>query len=235
MTYRSRIVLSLLTFVILAGCASTTVNTQRLVYDKLPRPEHIWVYDFVSNPADLPPDSAMAGQFAIPSTPPSADDIAAGRELGAQMATDLVLAIRDMGLPAERATSRTRVWVNDIVLRGYLLSVDKGSAVKRFTIGFGSGTSELQTAVDGYQMTPQGLRKLGGGTADSGGGKGPGTAAPAAVAIATGNPVGLIVGGTVKLYGEASGKSKIEGRADATVKELAARLKSRFQEEGWIP
>jgi hypothetical protein len=32
-------------------------------------------------------------------------------------------------------------------------------------IGFGSGGAELQTAVEGYEMTPQGLRKLGQATA----------------------------------------------------------------------
>jgi hypothetical protein len=84
-------------------------------------------------------------------------------------------------------------------------------------------------------MTPQGLRKLGSGTLDSGGSKGPGAAAPAAVVIATGNPVGLIVSSGVKIYGEASGKSKIEGRAAATVKEIADRLQTRFQQQGWIP
>ncbi|MFN8628278.1 MAG: DUF4410 domain-containing protein [Candidatus Binatia bacterium] len=234
MTSRNRIVPCLFALVLVAGCAKTTVSTQRLVYDKLPRPAHIWVYDFASTPADLPLDSSMAGQYAEHGTPQTADDIAAGRELGAQMAVDLVQAIRDMGLPAERATSRTRVWVNDIVLRGYLLTIDKGSTAKRFTIGFGSGSSELQTAIEGFQMTPRGLRKLGGGVAESGSGKGPGTVAPAAVMIATGSPIGLIVGGGAKIYGEASGKSTLEGRAEATVKEIAARLKSRFQEEGWI-
>ena len=234
MTSRNRIIPCLFALVLVAGCASTKVTNQRLVYDKLPRPNQIFVYDFVSTPADLPPDSAMAGQYAEHSAPQTADDIAAGRELGAQMAVDLVFAIRDMGLPAERASSRTMVRINDIVIRGYLLSIDKGSVAKRAAIGFGSGASELRTAVEGYQMTAQGLRKLGSGTADSGGSKGPGAAVGAATFIATANPAGLIVSSGMKVYGEASGKSKIEGRADATVQEIAAKLKSRFQEEGWI-
>ena len=91
MTSRSRIILCLFALVLVAGCASTKVANQRLVYDKLPRPDHIFVYDFVSTPADLPPGSTMVGQFDPPSTPLTADDIAAGRELGAQMATQVVL------------------------------------------------------------------------------------------------------------------------------------------------
>jgi len=38
----------------------------------------------------------------------------------------------------------------------------------------------------------------------------------------------------MKIYGEESGKSTIEGRADATAKEIAATIKPRFQQQGWI-
>lgn len=234
MTARCGLTAYLFALVVVTGCASTKVSTQPATFGQLPRPNHILVYDFISTPADLPPDSSMAGQFVEPSTPLTPDDIAAGRELGAEMAVKLVSAIQDMGMPAERANSQTMVYLNDIVLRGYLLSINKGSEAERLAIGFGAGSSELKTAVEAYQMTPQGLRKLGSGEADSGGAKGPGAAAPAAVAIATGNPIGLIVSSGVKIYGEASGKSKIGGRADATVKEIADRLHARFQEQGWI-
>jgi hypothetical protein len=52
--------------------------------------------------------------------------------------------------------------------------------------------------------------------------------------IATGNPAGLIVSTGMKLYGEESGKSTIEGRAGAMAKEIAALIKPRFQQQGWI-
>jgi hypothetical protein len=52
--------------------------------------------------------------------------------------------------------------------------------------------------------------------------------------IATHNPAGLIVSTGMKVYGEASGKSKIEGRAEQTAKEIAELLKKRFTEQGWI-
>ena len=232
---RSHIVLCLFTLLVVAGCASTKVTSRdQLVTGNLPRPQNIWVYDFVATPADVPSDSALAGQYSDPPTPQTAEQIATGREVGAQIAAELVKRILDMGLPAARASTSTRPKLNDIVIRGYLISIDEGSAAKRFAIGFGSGTSELKTLVEGFQMTAQGLRKLGSGTLDSGGSKGPGTAVPLGVAIATGNPVGLIVSSGVKVYGEASGKSKIEGRADQTAKEIADVLKKRFQEQGWI-
>ena len=139
-----------------------------------------------------------------------------------------------MGLPAEQASTFTMPQINDLVIKGYLLSIDEGSATKRVTIGFGYGGSNLTTAVEGFQMTAQGLRKLGSGTLDSGGGRTPGATLGALTFIATANPVGLIVGLGFKGYGEFSGSAKIEGRGKETAKEIAKMIKPKFQEQGWI-
>ena len=235
MKYRSRLVPCLLALITVAGCASTKVTSrQQLVTGRLPRPAVIWVYDFAATPADVPADSALAGQYAAPPAPQTAEQLAMGRQLGAAIAAQLVEQIRGMGMPAERAAIGTKPQINDIVIRGYLLSVEEGSAAKRVAIGFGAGGSELRTAVEGYQMTAQGLRKLGSGTLDSGGSKTPGAAVGTAAFIATANPAGLIVSSGMKVYGEASGSSKVEGRAKDTAKEIADVLKQRFQEQGWI-
>ena len=232
----ARIGFCVLALAVVAGCASTEVtDRQRLVTEKLPRPGHIWVYDFAATPAEVPADSSLAGQPTEHAKPQTPEEIELGRKLGEAIATQMVEEIRGgMGLPAKRASSSTQPEINDIVIRGYLLSVDEGSATKRVAIGFGSGASNLTTAVEGFQMTANGLRKLGSGKVGSGAGKTPGGALGVATLIITGNPVGLIVGGGVKAYGEYSGSSKIEGRAKATAKEIADVLKKRFQEEGWI-
>ena len=224
----------LFALVFAAGCASTKVtDEQRLVYESLPRPNHIWVYDFTATPADVPSESMFAG-LATPATPPTEEEAAIGRQLGTGIAAQLVDAIREMGLPAERGVPGTAPQVNDIEIRGYLVSIEQGSTAKRMTIGFGSGGSELTTTVEGFQMTAQGLRKLGSSTLGSKGSKGPGAGVGAASWAITGSPIGLIVGGGMKVYGEASGSAKIEGRAKATAGEIADQLKTRFQEEGWI-
>jgi len=217
------------------GCASTKVtDRQILVNEKVPRPDHILVYDFAATPADVPADSTIAGQYDEHITLQTPEQIAAGRQVGAEIAAQLVEEISGMGLPAERAPTGTTAKINDILIRGYLLTVDKGSAAKRVGIGLGSGASELKALVEGYQMTAQGLRKLGSGTVDSGGSKTPGAGVGLASLLVTGNPVGLIVSGGMKVYGEESGKSKIEGRAKQTAKEIADQLRLRFEQEGWI-
>ena len=230
-SYR-QIVPCLFVLVIVAGCASTEVSKRQiLVHHRIPRPDRILVYDFIANPAEMPPDSALQFESGPPLT---AEQIQAGRQVGALIAEELVAQIRDMGLPAVRGLSGAPPRIGDVVIKGYLVSIDEGSTAKRFLIGFGAGGSELRTVVEGYQVTTRGLRKLGSGTVDSGGSKGPGTAVPAAVAIATGSPIGLIVTGGMKIYGEASGSSKLEGRAKATASEIADVLKTRFEQQGWI-
>jgi len=235
MKSQSRIISCLFALVVVAGCASTeTTSRQILVTEKIPRPGHIWVHDFAATPAEIPADSALAGQHSEHPTPQTPEQIATGRQVGALIATQLVEEIRGMGLPAVRALSGTKPEINDLVIRGYLLAIDEGDATKRVAVGFGSGASELTVAAEGFQVTAQGLRKLGSGTGRSGGSKTPGGAVGVAALIATGNPVGLIVGGGAKAYGEYSGSSKIEGRAKAIAKEIADKIRPRFQQQGWI-
>ena len=228
----SRIVVCLLVLVLLAGCASVKVSdTENLVTGKIPRPNHILVYNFAATPADAP---ELANQYAEGGTPQTAEQIQVGRQLGAQIASEVAAAFRAMGLPADAVPIGTPLEMNDIVFKGYLISVQEGSAAQRVAIGFGSGASELRTAVVAFQRTPQGMRRLGSGSGVAGGNTTPGGVMGVAGLVATGNPAGLIVTSGMKGYGEVSGSSTLEGRAKDTAKEIADRLKPRFQEQGWI-
>jgi hypothetical protein len=235
MRFRDHIVLSLFTLLIIAGCASTKVTSRsEVVTGQIPRPDTIWVYDFAATPGDVPAESALAGQYSEPDTPQTAEQIATGRQLGAEIASQLVEQIRTMGMPAARANAGTIPQINDIIIRGYLISFNAGSAEKRILIGFGSGASDLKAAAEGFQMTAQGLHKLGSGTLNAEGGKTPGADLGVLGLIATHNPAGLIISGGMHLYGEESGSSTVQGRAKGIAKEIADVLKQRFQQQGWI-
>jgi len=235
MNSSNNIVLCLVALLVIAGCASTKVTGRdELVTGMIPRPNTIWVHDFAATPAGVPDESALAGQDLEHSTPQTAKEIATGRQLGAEIAAQLVEQINGMGMFAERASAGTTPQINDIVIKGYLVSFNEGSAAKRFAIGFGSGASDLKVAAEGFQMTAQGLRKIGSGTTDAEGGKTPGADLGVLGLIATHNPAGLIISSGMHLYGEESGSSTVKGRAKQTAKEIADVLKKRFQEQGWI-
>ncbi len=218
----------------ITGCASTQITGRdEIVTGKIPKPGTIWVYDFAATPDEVPTNSVLAGED-LDTTPQTSKQIAEGKKLGAQIATELVAQINQMGMPAQVATAETKPQLNDIVIRGYLLSVNEGSAVKRVAIGFGAGKSSLSTMVEGFEMTADGLRRLGSGTIDAGGNKSPGMVLGVATFLATKNPAGLIVNAGVQAYGEASGSDEVTGRAKATAAEIAKALKQRFQQQGWI-
>jgi hypothetical protein len=218
--------------VLLAGCASTKVTDETPLVPGVTKPKNVLVYDFIGDPNMIPPDSVAAAKVDR-TDPPSPEDIQTANEYGAVIAKRLAEDIRAMGMPAMHATPGEQPAVGDGVIKGYIVSTESGKAGRRLLIGFGTGKSEMETVVEGYGMTPQGLRPLGSGTIGAASGKTPGLLVPAAVAAA-GNPVGLVVMGSVKLYNEASGKSGLEGRANATADEIAAQLKIRFKERGWI-
>ncbi len=230
----NKVVPCLIALAMLVGCASTTVSErQQVVTGSIPRPGQIWVYPFAATPADVPPESALAGDAAT-NAPQTPDQIAEGRKLGAQIATQLVQEIIGMGMPAAVASGATRPQINDLVIEGSLLSVQQGSAAERVTIGFTAGESEMKVAVEGFQMTASGMRKLGSGDVGSTGNKTPGSAVGLASLIATHNPAGFILSTGMKVYGEKSGSNTIEGRDKEIAQKIGAALKTRFQQQGWI-
>src|SRR6266545_7191660 len=97
----SRVASGVFALALIAGCAQTTV-TSRQPYEggRIARPGRIIVHDFAATPADIPAGSAVGGEYAQRSAPPTPGDIEVGRQLGAQVAKELVADIRAMELPA---------------------------------------------------------------------------------------------------------------------------------------
>ena len=229
------IAISLTVLLMMVGCASTKISDrEQLIFADIPRPGNILVYDFAASADDLPVNSTLYSHPNLNDSQLTPEQYQEGKKLGALIASNLVENILELGMPAQVATARTKPQLNDLVLRGYLVSINQGSEAQRVAIGFGKGASELKTAVEGFQMTSNGLRKLGAGDLDASGSKTPGGAVGLAALIATHNPAGLIVSSGIHLYGEETGSSKVQGRAKQTAKEISDVLKKRFQEQGWI-
>jgi hypothetical protein len=232
------ITLCLFTLMLPDVYASTTITDRDEIVDgDVPKPAHIWVYDFFATASDIPAESALAGQLSDNDPPQTAAQISAGRKLGADIGSELIKQFQAMGLQASRATAETEMQINDVVIQGYLVSEVGGSQKKRVMIGFGTGESELKAVVEGFQNTAGGLRALGSAKTDSTegiAGKTPGMAVGVLSTVATHNPLGLIVSTGVKTHEEKSGGGKLEGRATDTGKKIADMLKKRFQELGWI-
>jgi len=224
---------AMLALLLIGGCAKTTVS-DRQYYEgpRLARPARVIVYDFAASASDLPAGYDVA--IAAPAAEQTPDDVSLGRKLGTEIAKNLVTDLQEAGLPAVQAAGPPPPQLNDLTILGYFVSVDSGSIAKRFAIGFGAGAPELKTVAEAYVMTDKGLRRLEAEELNSTGPKGPGEALPLAVAVASGNPIGLIVSSAVKVGGEVSGMSTIEGSAKRTAKEIADQVKTGARRQGWI-
>ena len=142
------IVMCMILMLVTVACASTKVADQeQLVTGQIPRPGQIWVYDFAATAADLPANSQLASQASENTAEQTAEHIEHGRKLGALIATALVEKIRATGMPAEHGVSGRTPQIDDLVIRGYLVSFDEGDATKRVGIGLGKGSSELKAAM----------------------------------------------------------------------------------------
>jgi hypothetical protein len=128
-----------------AGCSSTKIAQGDILVDKkLPRPQTIWVCDFVpatkDMEANLTPDNEKGE--VVTAQKPEVKKLA--EQLGKKISVQLIKKINEMGLKAEAAAA-AKPQINDIVLRGYIYGVKSGSATKRIFIGMGYGASTLNT------------------------------------------------------------------------------------------
>lgn len=218
-----------------AGCSSIQVsNRNEYRGEKLARPDRILIHDFAADPDDLPAWSEAAKTHAGARAQASAEEAAAGRKLGEQMAHELVKRIDAMGLDAERVAGARSPADGDVVIVGYLSSIEEGSGFKRVVIGFGSGAAEVTSHVEGYLATSDGMRLLGSGDASSKKGRSPGAVVPVVVTIVTANPIGLIVTAPIKIGSEMTGRSTVEGVGKRMADKIADVLEEKFREQEWI-
>lgn len=122
MKFRLCLLLSLAVLFVIAGCAKTKItDREQVVTGQLARPATIWVYDFVATPADFPVHTSLDKEYFASSAPQTAEHLAEGKKLGAEIETELVYELRNMGMSAEHAVAGTTPQVNDLVIQGYLL------------------------------------------------------------------------------------------------------------------
>ncbi len=229
-------VVSILALAVIAGCASSDVTARRSYVgdEEIARPGRIIVHNFAATADDIPADAAIAGRYDRRDTPQTAEEIELGRQLGAQVADELVKDILKMGMPAERAGSGPPPQPGDIVIKGEFVSIDEGSRVKRMLIGFGSGAVKLKTFVEGYQVTASGQRPLGSAEVEAGGGKMPGMLVPVVGGAVAGKAAkSAAISGGLNVAQEL-GPESMRSAANRTAEEIAKVLEKAFKKRGWI-
>jgi len=214
------------------GCASTDVtNINRTAPDDLPRPQRILVYDVVATLDDVPPDSSLAGYVSDGEQEQTPEEIELGRELGAQIAKEITASLRDLGLPAMRATATgVDERLHDMVIRSGFVDVDKGNMALRVLIGFGAGANDLQTHFEVYSITEQGRVPVGTAGITAAGGRMPGMLLSMGLG---GLAKGAAVGGGLAAGKEFTSES-LQGAAQRTAEEFMKEVKPGLVKRGWV-
>jgi uncharacterized protein DUF4410 len=217
------------------SCASTEVTGRREYArgKQLQKPDRIIVYNFVATPGEIPTTTVLSGYYKKHDTPQTEEQITVGRELGRIVAKELVKEIHKMGMPAERAGKGPAAGIGDLLIKGAFVSMDEGSRMKRVLIGFGAGAGKLETHVEGYQITAEGLRLLGRRAIEAKGGKMPGLLVPVAGAASAGRVGAVVVAGGMNVKKEL-GPESLQGAAKRTAEEIANVLSQKFAEQGWF-
>ena len=220
---------------LLGGCATSEIQHREsyAAHERLPRPGRIIVYKIKATETEVPATSALTGHYGPSTTPLTPEEIAIGRQLGQQVADRLVRNILDLGMPAQQAGNGPPAQIGDLVLTGQFITIDEGDRTKRVTVGFGKGSAELTTHIEGYLVTDDGLRLLGRRQLGAEGGRKPGMVLPVGASILTRSPVGLIVGSAVNVDKEMDSET-LEGAAQRTADEIAEELEHIFRAQGWI-
>ena len=237
MRYLGKAITSILGLAVLVGCASSEITQRQSIaaQERIPRPGRIIVYDIRATPSDVSATAAITGSYSQRQSPQTAEEIRIGRRLGDRVAANLVRKILDMGMPAQRAGHGPPPQFGDVLITGQFISIDEGDRAKRLFIGFGKGSGELLTHIEGYLVARDGHRLLGSRQVATAGGKKPGLIVPGIVAVATSNPVGLIARSVIGVKDEKTGGAEtLEGAAKRTADELAKELKTIFRQQGWI-
>lgn len=198
------------------------------------RPGRILVYDFAGTRGDLPPDALVTGYFEPNEAAQTPGEVELGRQLGGQLAQQVVARLRDAGIDAYRVGSGPVPKLGDVILRGEFVSVTPGSRSMRVLVGFGAGRGEMSTLVEAFQITATGPRSLAAAQASTQGGRLPGVLLPLGAASAAGSvATSAAVSGTSNVMQE-RGAESMRGAMQRTAAGISDSIIAIYRQHGWL-
>ena len=151
------------------------------------------------------------------------------------LAKSIVVQLRKLGYPAERAVPGQPPVGNVIEIKGHIISIDQGNRAERVAIGLGVGRSDVKTMIQVYDLQPSGRRLVEEFTTDAKSGYKPGMAETEGASIIAGHwAAGLAVGAGLNVASEKYG-ANVDADAERTAADIAKQLNGFFLGKGWVP
>ena len=233
MSNKIQVFVAALLCVLVSACAQTGIRRAALVAEtNLARPTRILLYDFTVSEQDVKEYQGIMRQQ------PNIKDAAERERLLAMevkdaLAEEVVDALTPLGFVVERVGRESKATGSDLVIDGQFLTVDEGNPLSRLVVGFGTGSSTVQSQVQLYQGKE--ARKLMEFTTQSDSSKMPG-AAPmlgAGAVVQGGVTAGMVVANAT-VSGVKTYKSDVARMAAASGDQVARYLSEFFAKQGWI-
>jgi uncharacterized protein DUF4410 len=217
----------------LAACGQTGIRNAVLTTEKnLPRPSRILVYDFAVSEREITEYQGIMRQQ--PSVKDSGErERQLAREVKDALAEEVADGLRKLGFTIERVSRGTATTGNELLIDGQFLTVDEGSPLRRLVIGFGSGTSTVESRAQVYQGGN--TRKVLEFSTRSDSGMMPGAAPTlgAGAAVQGGVTAGMVVANTA-ISGVKTYNSDVARMAAASGDQVVRYLSEFFAQQGWI-
>jgi hypothetical protein len=217
----------------LAACTHSTVQPEHEAKQAdLLQPSVVLVYKFIGAQRALGAGRKArgAGDQDDEHTPQVA------QEVSDVFADELVKEINGLGLPARRATRRTHIPANALVVSGHFVNIDAGNRVGRLVIGFGAGQASVDAQVQVLARGTKGLRTVLEFKTHADSGELPGAAATmGAGAAVEGGVTASMAAANAVVGGIKAHRTALGALAARSADRATEYLSKFFGDQNWIP
>lgn len=233
MSNKIQVLIALLLCALVSACGQTGIRRAALVPEtNLARPKRILLYDFAVSEEEVKEYQGIMRQQPNIKDAWERERLLA-KEVKDALAEEVVDALTPLGFVVERVGRDRKATGNDLVIDGRFLTVDEGNPLSRLVIGFGTGSSLVESQVQVYQGTE--ARKLMEFTTQSDSSKMPGTATMlGAGAVVQGGVTAGMVAANATVTGVKTYNSDVARMAAASGDQVARYLSEFFAKQGWI-
>ena len=231
-------VAGLVSVLLLAGCAKTTVQPeQETSIANLPAPSIILVHKLSVNLQEVTDTQGLYGKAVDAVEQESASEATKqlAQEVSNTFADELVKQINALGLPARRATPDAYVPQNALVITGYFVDIDAGNKARQLVIGLGVGQAKIDAQLQVLSPSGNGYRTLLEFKTHADSGEMPGAAVTmGAGAAAQGGLTAGMAAANVAVSGVKAYRTAMGAMASRSADKAATFLSGFFATEGWI-
>ncbi len=148
--------LSLAGLLTLGACSLSAIQEEQASDRPFSTPERVVVYDFAFAPDQIRLDRGLDPEVSdlLKVKLRSAQEHQAGRAFASTLSSHLVEGIFRLGMVAERSARAHRAEPNTLLIRGQILSVDRGAQGERMSIGLSSRRSTVKAHVQVIEVLP---------------------------------------------------------------------------------